>query len=94
MSRDTSRSGRVPTVETQGPGLGVTPCARGVFRVEVREARTVHIVRRTLLSVSAVCLATVLGSAVVTALATPAGATPPTLPQTAAAQGAARWIGG
>ena len=28
MSRDTSRSGRVPTVETQGPGLGGTPRVR------------------------------------------------------------------
>ena len=85
---------RVPTVETQGSGLGVTPRNCGVFRVEDREARTVHIIRRTLLAVSTIGLATVLGSAVVTSLATPAGAAPPTLPQTAAAQSAARWIGG
>ena len=53
---------RVPTVETQGRG-SVRPRWSGVFRVKVREARTVHIVRRTLMGVSAVGLATLLASA-------------------------------
>ena len=65
---------RVPTVETQGPGLGVTPCTCGVFRVEVREARTVHIVRRTLMGASAVGLAAVLATATMTSLGAPAAA--------------------
>ncbi len=52
-----------------------------------------HILRRTLMGASAVGLAGVLASATVIALATPAGAVAPTLPQTAVAQGAARWLG-
>jgi Squalene-hopene cyclase C-terminal domain len=53
----------------------------------------VHIVRRTLMGASAVGLATLLSAATMTSFATPAGAVAPALPQTAAAQGAARWIG-
>ena len=67
----------------------------GVFRVEVREARTVHILRRTLMGASAVGLATLL-SAAMTSSATPAGAAsvPPQIPQFAAAQSAATWVAG
>ena len=52
-----------------------------------------HIVRRTLMGASAVGLATLLSAATMTSFAAPAGAAAPTLPQTAAAQSAARWIG-
>ncbi len=51
-------------------------------------------IHRTLMGASAVGLATVLAAATVISLATPAGATPPTLPQTAVAQTAAGWLGG
>jgi hypothetical protein len=68
----------------------------GVFRVEVREARTVHNIRRTLMGDSAVGLATLLSAAVMTSFAAPAGAAAvqPQIPQFAAAQAAAMWIGG
>ena len=93
MSRDTSRSERVPTVETQGPGLGATPSPRGVFRGRGPGSEyTVHILRRTLMGVSAIGLATVMAAAMIS-LAAPAGAAAPTLPQTAVAQSAARWLG-
>ena len=72
------------------------PRCCGVFRVEVREARTVHIVRRTLMGASAVGLATLLSAATMTSFAAPAGAAtvPPQIPQFAAAQSAATWIVG
>jgi hypothetical protein len=72
----------------------VRPRCCGVFRVEVREARTVHIVRRTLMGASAVGLATLLSAATMTSFAAPAGAAtvPPQIPQVAAAQSAATWI--
>jgi hypothetical protein len=74
----------------------VRPRCCGVFRVEVREARTVHIVRRTLMGASAVGLATLLSAATMTSFATPGGAAtvPPQIPQVAAAQSAATWIVG
>ncbi len=52
-----------------------------------------HIVRRTLMGASAIGLAAVLATATMTSLGAPAGAVPPTLPQTAAAQSAAQWLG-
>jgi len=52
----------------------------------------VHILRRTLMGVSAIGLATVLAAAMIS-LTAPAGAAAPTLPQTAVALGAARWLG-
>jgi len=56
----------------------VRPRCCGVFRVEVREARTVHIVRRTLMGASAVGLATLLSAATMTSFAAPpAGAAAP-----------------
>ena len=72
------------------------PRCCGVFRVGVREARTVHIVRRTLMGASAVGLATLLSAATMTSFAAPAGAAtvPPQIPQFAAAQSAATWIVG
>ena len=51
-----------------------------------------HILRRTLMGASAIGLATVLAAAMIS-LAAPAGAAAPTLPQTAVALGAARWLG-
>ncbi len=68
----------------------------GVFRVEVREARTVHILRRTLMGASAVGLATLLSAATMTSFAVPAGAASvqPQIPQFAAAQSAATWVAG
>jgi hypothetical protein len=68
----------------------------GVSRVEVREARTVHILRRTLMGASAVGLATLLSAATMTSFAAPAGAASaqPQIPQFAAAQSAATWIAG
>ena len=68
----------------------------GVFRVEVREARTVHILRRTLMGASAVGLATLLSAATMTSFAAPAGAAsvPAPDPQFAAAQSAATWVAG
>ncbi len=86
---------RVPTVETQGQGLGQTPCC-GVSRVEVREARNVHILRRTITGASVVGLAALLSAAAMTSFAPPAGAAtaPPQIPQMAAAQAAATWIAG
>ena len=68
----------------------------GVFRVEVREARTVHILRRTLMGASAVGLATLLSAATMTSFAAPAGAASvqPQIPQFAAAQSAATWVAG
>src|SRR5271170_3545375 len=92
MSRDTSRSEEFPPSRHKDRG-SVWPRVCGVFRVEVREARTVHILRRTLMGASAVGLATLLSAATMTSFAAPAGAAAPALPQTAAAQGAARWIG-
>ena len=77
---------RVPTVETQGPGLGATPLVRSFPGRGPGKREPVHILRRTLMGASAVGLATVLASAAVIALATPAGAVAPTLPQTAVAQ--------
>ena len=65
------------------------PRCCGVFRVEVREARTVHIVRRTLMGASAVGLATLLSAATMTSFAAPpagAATVPPQIPQVAAAQ--------
>ena len=64
------------------------PRCCGVFRVEVREARTVHIVRRTLMGASAVGLATLLSAAAMTSFAAPAGAAvgAAQIPQSAAAQ--------
>ncbi len=59
MSRDTSRSGEFPPSRHKDRG-SVRPRWCGVFRVEVREARTMHIIRRTLLGASAVGLATLL----------------------------------
>jgi hypothetical protein len=52
-----------------------------------------HIVRRTLIGASAVGLATLLSAATMTSFGAPAGAVTPAVPQTAAAQSAARWIG-
>jgi hypothetical protein len=75
----------------------VRPRCCGVFRVEVREARTVHIVRRTLMGASAVGLATLLSAATMTSFAAPpsgAATLPPQIPQVAAAQSAATWIVG
>ena len=71
------------------------PRGCGVFRVEVREARTMHLIRRTLLGASAVGLATLLASATLMSLAAPAGAASaqPQIPQFAAAQAAAKWLG-
>ena len=63
------------------------------FRVEDREERTVHILRRTLIGASAIGLAAVLVIAAIPSGA-PAGAVPPTLPQATAALGAARWLAG
>src|SRR5271170_7081812 len=95
MSRDTSRSEEFPPSRHKDRG-SVWPRVCGVFRVEVREARTVHIVRRTLMGASAVGLATLLSAATMTSFATPAGAAtvPPQIPQVAAAQSAATWIHG
>jgi hypothetical protein len=86
---------RVPIVETLGLGLGVTPRVRS-FPGRVREARTVHIIRRTLMGASAIGLATLLTSAMLTSFAPPAGAAsvPLQIPQFAAAQSAASWIAG
>ncbi|MGD0746434.1 MAG: hypothetical protein ABSB68_01320 [Acidimicrobiales bacterium] len=55
-----------------------------------------HIVRRTLMGASAVGLAAMLGTATLTSLAAPAGATSvqPEIPQFAAAQSAATWLVG
>jgi len=74
----------------------VRPRCCGVFRVEVREARTVYIVRRTLMGASAVGLATLLSAATMTSFGAPAGAATgsPQIPQFAAAQSAATWIVG
>ena len=84
---------RVPTVETQGRG-SVRPRGCGVFRVEVREARNMHLIRRTLLGASAVGLAIAVGIGHADNLALPAGAASvqPQIPQVAAAQAAANWI--
>ena len=73
----------------------MTP-SRGVSRVVVREARTVHIFRRTLMGASAVGLATLLSAATVASFAAPAGAVSvqPQIPQFAAAQSAAAWVAG
>jgi len=72
----------------------VGPRRCGVFRVEVREARIMHLVRRTLLGASAVGLATLLTSATLLSMAAPAGAATvsPQIPQFAAAQAAANWL--
>ena len=72
------------------------PRVRGVFRVEVREARTVPIIRRTLLGVSSVGFAVVLASATLTSFSAPAGAVSvqPQIPQFTAAQAAATWVAG
>jgi len=72
----------------------VRPRGSGVFRVEVREARTVHILRRTLMGASAVGLATLLSAGAMTSFAVPAGAATvaPQIPQFAAARAAAKWI--
>ncbi len=72
------------------------PCCRGASRVEAREARTVHILRRTPLSAAAVGLATLLAAVTLTSFAAPAGAASaqPQIPQFAAAQSAATWIAG
>ena len=60
MSRDTSRSEEFPPSRHKDRG-SVGPRWCGVFRVEVREARTMHLIRRTLLGASAVGLATSVG---------------------------------
>jgi hypothetical protein len=74
----------------------VRPRVCGVFRVEVREARTVHIIRRTLLGASSVGFAVLLAAATLTTSAGPAGAAAvqPQIPQFAAAQAAATWVAG
>ena len=93
MSRDTSRSGEFPPSRHKDRG-SVGPRWSGVFRVKVREARTMHIVRRTLMGVSAVGLATLLSVGAMTSFAVPAGAATvaPQIPQFAAAQAAAKWL--
>ena len=70
------------------------PRVSGVFRVEVREARTVPIIRRTLQGASAIGLATLLSAAALSSVPAPAGAAPvpSQIPQVAAAQAAAKWI--
>jgi hypothetical protein len=72
------------------------PCCLGASRVEVREARTVHILRRTPLGAAVVGLATLLAAVTMTPFAAPAGAASaqPQIPQFAAAQAAATWIAG
>ena len=95
MSRDTSRSGEFPPSRHRDRG-SVRPRACGVFRVEVREARTVQIIRRTLLGASSVGFAVLLASATLTSLPAAAGAASvqPQIPQFAAAQAAATWVAG
>jgi hypothetical protein len=74
----------------------VQPRRCGVFRVEVREARTMPSIRRTLTGVSSVGFAVLLASATLLSSAPPASAAavPPQIPQFAAAQSAATWIAG
>jgi hypothetical protein len=95
MSRDTSRTGEFPPSRHKDRG-SVRPRVCGVFRVEVREARTVHIIRRTLLGASSVGFAVLLAAATLTTSAGPAGAAAvqPQIPQFAAAQAAATWVAG
>src|SRR3984957_2563773 len=93
MSRDTSRSGEFPPSRHKDRG-SLSPRGRGIMRVKVREARTVHILRRTLMGASTVGLATLLSVGAMTSFAVPAGAATvaPQIPQFAAAQAAAKWL--
>ncbi len=86
----------VPTVETQGQGLGTTLLPAGRPGSRSGKARTVHIFRRTPLGAAAVGLATLLAAATMTSFAPPAGAASaqPQIPQFAVAQSAATWIAG
>jgi hypothetical protein len=95
MSRDTSRAWSSHCRDTRA-GARCDPAGAEFFRVEVREARTVHIIRRTLMGASAIGLATLLSATAMTSFAAPAGAAsvPPQIPQVAAAQSAAAWIAG
>ena len=95
MSRDTSKTGSSHRRDTRAGAWHDPACSRA-SRVEVREARTVHILRRTLLGASAVGLATLLAATTMTSFAAPAGAASvqPQIPQFAAAQSAATWIAG